>query len=115
MGIKLTDKEVSALAKKVGDLKRKEVAAKLAVKIKAKLPLAKQLLDSLKSMPDEVIAFLDDTRYSRSERTPVKLAERLARKEEMIEKIDDHSFEPDVVLAAHDSTTMTALCKKLGI
>lgn len=115
MGVKLTDKEVSALARKVGDQKRKEAAAKLAVKVKAKLPQAKQLLDSLKSMPDEVIAFLDDTRYSRSERTPTKLAEKLARKEEAIEKIEDRTFEPDVVLAAHDCTTMTALCKKLGI
>src|SRR5690349_18562364 len=110
MPVKLTDREVSALAKKIGDKKRKEAAAALAVTVKKKLPEAKQLLDSLKSMPDEVIAFLDDTRYSKSDRTPAKLAERLARKEETIDKIEDRSFEPDVVLTAHDCTTMTQLC-----
>jgi hypothetical protein len=115
MPVKLTDKEISALARKIADKNRKEAAAKLAVIVKKKLPHAKQLLDSLKSMPEEVISFLDDTRYNRHERTPIKLAERLARKEEALEKIDDKSFEPDIILTAHSCTTMAQLCSKLGI
>ena len=115
MSVKLTDREVSALAKKIGDKRRKEAATKLASVVKTKLPQAKQLLESLKAMPDEVISFLDDTRYSKSERTPAKLAERLAKKEEALEKIEDRNYEPDVVLAAHDCSSMTQLCKRLGI
>jgi ribosome-binding protein aMBF1 (putative translation factor) len=115
MSVKLTDREISALARKIADKKRKEASARLATVTKTKLPQAKKLLDSLKSMPDEVISFLDDTRYSKHERTPAKLAEKLARKEEVLERIEDKTFEPDVVLAAHSCSSMGQLCNKLGI
>lgn len=115
MSLKLTDKEISALAKKIADKRLKEASKKLAEAAKKKLPEAKKMAAIIASLPPEVINLIDETRYDKGKRNAQTIAERLARKEEALEKIEAKDFESDVILAAHGCTTLTQLCSKLGI
>jgi len=115
MSLKLTDKEISALAKKIADKKQKEALKKLGEAAKRKLPEAKKLAALIESLPQEVISLIDETRYDKGKRNAQNIADRLARKEEVLEKIDAKNYESDVILAAHGCTTLTQLCSKLGI
>lgn len=115
MSLKLTDKEISALAKKLADNKKKEASKKIADAAKRKLPEAKKLLTIINSLPEEVISMVEETRYNKSSRNAQAIADRLARKEEILDKIESRDLEPDVILAAHNCNTMAQLCGKLGI
>jgi leucyl aminopeptidase (aminopeptidase T) len=115
MSLKLTDKEISALAKKIADKKQKEATKKITEAAKKKLPEAKKISAMISSLPEEVINLIDETRYDKGRRTVQNIADRLARKEELLEKIEAKNYESDVILAAHGCTTLTQLCSKLGI
>lgn len=115
MPVKLTDKEISAIAKKLADQKKKVANKKIAEVTKRKIPEAKKLLSLIESLPDEVVQLVEETRYNKSSRNVQVIAERLARKEEMLDKIESKDFEPDIILAAHSCNSMAQLCTKLGI
>lgn len=115
MSVKLNDKEISALAKKIADKKKKDAEKRIAEVAKKKLPEAKKIITMIQNLPDVAIDFIDNTRYDKKYRTAQGLAERMARKEELMEKIDQKDYEPDIVLAAHGCSSLADLCKKLGI
>lgn len=115
MAIKLTDKEVAALAKKVSEKKGAAAKSVMAAKAKAKIPEAEKYLKALKGIPEPVLDFLYENRWSRTNVTASELAKRLVPKSGESLKEDMESIQADVTLAAHDCTSMAQLCTKLGI
>ncbi len=115
MPVKLTDREVTALAKKIADKRQSEASKKLAEAAKRKMPEAKKIWSMIQSLPSEIIEFIDETRYDKGKRSVQGIANRLARMEKSDVDVRSKDYEPDVVLAAHGCNTMSQLCEKLGI
>lgn len=115
MSLKLNDKEVSALAKKLAEKKQKTIASANKAIVKKYLPEAKKIMAQLATLPSEIIDMLYEHRYSRSGYNAETVARKLAGSEVETDKVSPEPFESDVILAAHDCTTMAALCKKLEI
>lgn len=113
--LRLTDKEIEALgkqlAKKVNleQLNRREAAA---VK---NLPAAKAICEKLKTLPDKVLDALYSNRYSRGQFTPKYVAGLITEREPERDEARSRDFESEIVLKAHECSTLSELCKKLGI
>lgn len=119
MAVKLTDKEVTALAKKVQDKQKKVINTKRETAIKLKLPEAKKIIKQLEGFDDSVLDVLYNCRYSRT--TPGQLLRNLAgalvdngstQKDEYDEQ---KTIEADIVIAANGCKDMATLCKVLAI
>ncbi len=115
MSVKLTDKEITALAKKmqlkqetINCQKRKEQATK-------KLPEAKKILQALNQLPDAVLEHLYNKRYSRGSVTAQSIAHIICDPIEVSCAKGNEDYESEVVLAAHDCKSMAELCTKLKI
>lgn len=118
MSVKLTDKEISALAKKVGMVAQKANTAAKAELVKKKVPEAKKILAVLNALPEQVLHYLYHNRYQKGSVTAHSIAGTLVEKTEE-DGYDNRKvqemLEADVILAAHECPSMAALCKKLGI
>ena len=112
--LKLTDKEIQALAKKLEQAKNKKLAYANSLKAKAKIPEAKKIIQTLNTLPDAILSELYDTRYQNG-RLSVNRVSELLLGDEIERQVKSHELEADVILAAHGCTTMSALCKKLDI
>jgi ubiquinone biosynthesis protein Coq4 len=115
--LKLSDKEISALAKKVLEKRNKERRAKVEAAAKLKVADAKKYIDALNKLPPEVVDYIYNNRWSRSKISPLDRAKMMVSKDhgEYTDSERSVAFEADVTLAAHDCTTLTQLCRKLGI
>jgi hypothetical protein len=116
MSVKLTDREVSALATKLADKRQKGINAAFKKAAQKRLPEAKRILQQLNGLPEKVLEYLYSHRYNKGTLTATKLAEFLHGDEEgNPENTRNRDLEPEIILLAHDCNTMAQLCKKLGI
>lgn len=116
--LKLTEREIEALVSKVKDkivLKQKTQKADAAKKL---LPRARSISKSIMAIPDEVMEYLYENRYAMPTSAltdPIKIAETLVKKTPEMAEPDTRNIKADIVLVAHNCTTMQQLCAKLGI
>lgn len=109
--VKLTDKEVQALASKIQKKDAAKIEETIKRQAKQKLPQAKKIIAELEKMPDEVMGFLYRHSFHKGI-SPQLLARALAEKQPSTDRKD---YEADVILAAHNCTTLEQLCRKLGV
>lgn len=115
--LRLTDKEIEALGKKMAEKKNTAAAKAFEALAAENLPEAKSICAQLKKLPEKVLDALYTNRYSRSQFTPGYVAMLLTGKSDDRENRTARAsdFESEIILAAHDCKTLGELCKKLGI
>lgn len=116
--LKITDKEIYALVKKVQAKQKNAVAKKDKEAAKKFYPEAQKLIKQLNEMPDYILQWLYNNRYNCGKVDKQALAIILLKKNEdyeveAIQTTDE--IESDIVLAAYSCKTLSELCYKLGI
>lgn len=113
--LRLTDKEIEAIGKKMAQKANAEIEKSFAELANKKIGEAKNISTILKSLPSKVLDALYSNRYSRGQFTPTYISCLLVEENKPTESFSKGDFESEIVLKAHDCKTLGELCKKLGI